>query len=59
MMPDTYRGWDVCRNFIGEWEAYHPQFDEGDPAFQLYANAQSLDRLEDEVDRLIEEYHNG
>lgn len=58
----TYRGWAVNKNFIGQFEAVHPDYDaswegeeDGYVSNGLHTTSSTLDGLKAEVDVIIEE----
>ena len=63
MALETYRDWSIDRNFIGEFEAVHPDYDAsyegpedgGWVSNGLLTTARTLDGLKAEVDVIIEE----
>lgn len=60
MTDITYRGWTIGRNYIGEFEATHSDFDAeyvdgGLVGNGLHTTARTLDGLKAEVDVIIEE----
>lgn len=58
----TYRGWKIGRNFIGEFEAVHPDYDAdyqgeegGWVGNGLMTTARTMEGLRAEVDAICEE----
>lgn len=51
--PDTHRNWLIEQNWLGQWEATHPDFD--GPEDNRYVHGRTRDEVIEEIDFWIEE----
>lgn len=59
--PDTHRNWLIEQNWLGQWEATHPDFDPtpqflyDGPSDNRYVTARTRNEVIEEIDLWIEE----
>lgn len=62
MTRDTHRGWLIEQNWLGEWEATHPDFDPtpvhlyDGPSDNRSVTAKTRDGVIEEIDTWIDEH---
>ncbi len=50
---DTHRNWLIDQNWLGQWEATHPDFD--GPSDNRYVTGRTRDEVIEEIENWIEE----
>lgn len=61
MKQDTHRGWLIEQNWLGQWEATHPDYDPtpfnlyDGPSDNRFATGKTRDEVIEEIDIWIEE----
>lgn len=51
--PDTHRNWLIEQNWLGQWEATHPDFDGLED--NRYVRGRTRDEVIEEIENWIEE----